>query len=343
MVGTHLSPDVGSRSVGEGLAERLRQLGFSVRLTSRQRSRALRVADMVLTVWENRQSCDLVQLDVYSGSAFYWAECVSLLVRILGKPLVMTLHGGNLPEFSRKHPRRISRLLSRGDAVTAPSQYLVDALKNFRPDIQLIPNPLELGEYKYEEREKPKPRLVWLRTFHRIYNPELAVEVLGRIKSRLPSAHLTMIGPDKDGTLSDVRDSARRLGVYDAITFTGGVAKSEVPRLLATGDIFLNTTTIDNSPVSVLEAMACGLAIVSTNVGGMPYLIEREHEGLLVPPGDAEAMTQAVTRLLDEPGLALRLTRSARRKAEGYSWAAILPCWEKLFTETVRVRASGNA
>jgi glycosyltransferase involved in cell wall biosynthesis len=298
---------------------------------------------MLSTVWKNRRSCDVIHLDVYSGPAFLWAEWVSRLAKLLDKPLILTLHGGNLPEFARKHPRRILRLFSRANVVTAPSPYLADALKKFKRDIQVIPNPLELEAYQYKERKKPKPLLIWLRTFHWIYNPKLAVQVLGRIKSSLPHARLTMIGPDKDGTLAEVRADARRLGVLDKITFTGGVAKSEVPRLLSAGDIFLNTTTIDNSPVSVLEAMASGLAVVSTDVGGMPYLIENERDGLLVPSGDAEAMAQAVTRLLGESGLAARLGRNARKKAEDYSWAAILPRWEKLFTEVTRARSSDNA
>ena len=342
-MGTHLPPDAGSRSVGEGLSKRLQELGFVVRLTSKQRSRALRVADMLSTVWSARRSYDVVHLDVYSGAAFSWAEWVSRLVKILGKPLVLTLHGGNLPEFARNHSRRISRLFSRADAVTAPSQYLADELQNFQRDIQVIPNPLDLEAYHYRERDNPKPGLVWLRTFHRIYNPVLAVHVLARITSKIPEARLTMIGPDKDGSLAKVRAEAKQLGVLGQITFTGGVAKSEVPRLLSTGDIFLNTTTIDNSPVSVLEAMASGLAVVSTDVGGMPYLIENEREGILVPSGDADAMTAGVMRLLNVPGLAARLSRDARKKAESYSWDSILPLWETLFTDVARARSTRNA
>src|SRR6266566_4879436 len=74
LVGTHLPPDAGSRSVGEGLAKGLRERGFAVRLTSKRRPRALRVLDMLSTVWSARRSYDVVQLDVYSGAAFSWAE-----------------------------------------------------------------------------------------------------------------------------------------------------------------------------------------------------------------------------------------------------------------------------
>lgn len=343
LVGTHLSQKAGSRSVGEGLAEKLAAVGFAVRLTSRHRSKALRVADMLATVWSARHSYDVVQLDVYSGAAFYWAEWVSQLVHVIGKPLVLTLHGGNLPEFARNNSRRVTRVFARATIVTAPSRYLAEALHTFHRNIQVIQNPLALETYEYAERDKPRPRLIWLRTFHRIYDPVLAVRVLARIASHIPDVRLTMIGPDKDGSLADVRAVAERLNVLDRVSFTGGVPKSEVPRLLTGGDVFLNTSTIDNAPVSVLEAMASGLTVVSTNVGGIPYLIENGRDGILVPAGDADSMASAVMRLFSEPGLAGSLSRNARRKAESYSWNSILPRWETLFTDVARARSTRNA
>jgi glycosyltransferase involved in cell wall biosynthesis len=258
---------------------------------------------------------------------------------MLRKPLVLTLHGGNLPQFAGRHPQRVSHLFSRAAAITAPSRYLADALQRFRGEIQVIPNPLDLGVYQYRRRDNPRPRLIWLRTFHLIYDPLSAVQVLARITSKFPEAHLTMIGPDKDGSLAKVREEAKRLGVFNQITFTGGVAKAEVPALLSAGDIFLNTATADNSPVSVLEAMASGLDIVSTNVGGMTYLIEDGREGILVPPRDADAMATAVTRLLSEPGLGSRLSVNSRKKAEPHDWKVVLPLWERVFTDACSPKA----
>jgi len=99
---------------------------------------------------------------------------------------------------------------------------------------------------------------------------------------------------------------------------------------MAKGDIFLNTTNVDNAPVTVLEAMASGLCVVSTNVGGIPYMLEDEQDALLVPPDDAEAMAAAVRRVLTEPRLAESLSRNARHKAERSDWAVVLPQWETL-------------
>jgi glycosyltransferase involved in cell wall biosynthesis len=130
---------------------------------------------------------------------------------------------------------------------------------------------------------------------------------------------------------------ATQLHVEERIELPGKVTKAEVPDWMNRADIFLNTTNIDNTPVSVLEAMACGLCVISTNVGGIPYLLEHEHDALLVPPDDPVAMATAVRRLLTEPGLAERLSRNARQTVEEFDWSILLPRWEALLTFAMRI------
>jgi glycosyltransferase involved in cell wall biosynthesis len=104
-----------------------------------------------------------------------------------------------------------------------------------------------------------------------------------------------------------------------------------VPHWLQNGDIFINTTNYDNTPVSVLEAMACGLCIVSTNVGGLPFLLHDGMDALLVPPNDPAAMSTAIQRILTEPGLALTLSINGRKLVEQFDWQKVYPLWEDLF------------
>lgn len=173
---------------------------------------------------------------------------------------------------------------------------------------------------------------MWLRSFHDTYNPTLAVHVLARLRDHVPDVHLTMVGPDKhDGSWQRVEQLARELGVGDRLTMPGGVAKTDVPRWLNQGDIFLNTTNVDNTPVSVLEAMACGLCVVTTNAGGLPYLAEDGVDALLVPPRDVDAMTRAVLRILHNPSLSDTLSRNGRAKAEQFDWMALSVHWEAIF------------
>lgn len=322
----------------EELATRLQKRGWQVTTASARPLRVARLFDMCLTAWRARNRYDVAQIDVFSGPAFLWAEAVAEVLHLLGKPYILTLHGGNLPTFARRWPGRVRRLLSRAAVVTTPSRYLQEQMTPYRTDIILLPNALDLSRYQPRESAQPaRPRLIWLRAFHRIYNPVLAAQVVDRLRHDWPDVHLTMVGPDKgDGSFGDLQHFVANSNLQAHVSYVGGVPKEEVPAWLQRGDIFLNTANVDNTPVSVIEAMACGLCVVSTNVGGIPYLLDHEQDALLVPPNDPDAMADAVRRILAEPGLAAQLSRNARRKAEQFDWETILPQWERLLTEVAQ-------
>jgi glycosyltransferase involved in cell wall biosynthesis len=278
----------------------------------------------------------LAQVDVFSGKAFFWAEAVCKILAVAGKPYILTLHGGNLPTFARKWPRRVRRLLLSAKAVTTPSNYLLEKMAVFRPDIQLLPNPLEVSAYQLRIRHRAQPALVWIRAFHRIYNPILAIKALELLTGEFANVRLVMVGPDKgDGSLQAVQRSLSRLGLLDRVTIQPGVPREYISAWMNKGDIFLNTTQVDNTPVTVMEAMTCGLCVISTNVGGIPYLLQHERDALLVPPDDAHAMAHAVRQVLDSPDLCKWLSVNARRKAEQVDWSVLLPRWERLLTSVV--------
>jgi len=130
--------------------------------------------------------------------------------------------------------------------------------------------------------------------------------------------------------LDRTRQLAAKLGVLNRLSLPGAVPKEETPTWLDEGDVFLNTANVDNTPVSVLEAMACGLCVISTNVGGLPYLLRDGEDALLVPPNSPEAMAAAERRVFTERKLAERLSRNARAKATLHDWTVVLPQWEEL-------------
>ena len=331
LIGNHLSRHGHTVKVCEELADRLQSKGWPILTASDRKASAARLADMTATIWRQRRNYEVAHVDVYSGRAFVWAEAAAYSLEACGKPYAITLHGGALPRFARRWPRRVRRLLSGAEQVTTPSAYLAEAFADWRGGIRVIPNAIALPAGAQPGRTRPKPRLIWLRAFHEIYDSVLAVETLAELRRDIPGAVLTMIGPDKgDGSRARAQAAAGRLRLADAIAFEGRVDKPRVPERLAEADVFLNTSRVDNLPVSVLEAMASGLCIVSTRVGGIPDLLEHERNALLVPPGDAEAMAAAVRRILFEPGLAGRLSRNARKKAASFSWGAVLPQWEEL-------------
>lgn len=333
MVGNLLSSTVGNRAATEEMAARLAARGWLVHAVSTRRGRLPRLADMLWASWRLRKRYRVAQVDVFSGPAFFWAEAVCAVLRLLGKPYALVLRGGNLPAYARLWPRRVTRLLGSAEAVAAPSSYLVEELSPSRSGIRLIPNAIDTAAYPFRLRARPAPWLVWLRSFHKIYNPVMAVEVLAIVARDYPEARLLMVGPDKgDGSFQRTVEAARRLGVSPRVQFTGAVPKSEIAFWIDRGDIFLNTTDVDNTPVSVIEAMACGACVVTTNVGGLPHLLEDGADALLVPPREPHAMAAAVRRLLREPDLAERLSSHARGKAERFDWSAVMGEWEAVLS-----------
>ncbi|MBM2846451.1 MAG: putative glycosyltransferase, partial [Bacteroidetes bacterium] len=271
-------------------ARRFKALGWNVYTASDKVNRLHRLASMLAAVWRERKNYAVAHVSLFSGPAFVWAAAVCLLLKLCRKPYVVTLHGGDLPRFAQKWPWSVKKLLRGAKAVTTPSSYLSDAMKPFRDDVDIIPNSLDIKIYPFNVRETPRPQLIWLRAFHTIYNPALAPRVLARLMQDFPDIQMLMIGPDMgDGSFNDTKQLASALGVDHKISYPGRVPKQDVPRWLSKGDIFLNTANIDNTPVSVLEAMACGLCVVSTNVGGMSALVDHESDGLLVPAEEPEA------------------------------------------------------
>lgn len=324
-------------SQGELLAGLLAEAGYPTLITSHKPARVARLVDILRSLVAWRNDIDLVIHQVFSGPAFAVADTASALCRALGLRQVFALHGGALPEFTARHGGWARRVLRRADAIVTPSTYLAEVFAAW-PELSArmitIPNILEIENYPYRHRPVVRPRLLWMRTFHDVYHPGMAVEVLAELHHTHPDATLAMAGQEK-GLHAAVQTLARDRGLEAATRFPGFLGPAEKTREFAAHDIYLNTNRVDNMPVSVLEAAAFGLPIVATAVGGVPHLLRDGETGLLVPDGDVAAMAGAVRRLLDEPGLAARLSTNGRRLAESCAWEPVKTRWESLFAEVL--------
>ena len=331
IVGNFLHATTGTFGVCEELATQLAAANWRVVTTSHHRNKILRFADMLATIWTERHRYAVAQLDVYSGPSFLWAEAACWLLRRVGCAYVLTLHGGALPKFAASRARRVTRLLASAAVVTTPSGYLSAGMSKYRSDLVVQPNPIVAATYDYRPRRQLRPRLLWVRAFHAIYNPVMAVRAVALLRQDFPEIQLLMVGPDRgDGTYERTVQVARDLGVDAHVQFPGAVPKSRLPGVFADYDIFLNTTNVDNTPVTVVEALATGLCVISTSVGGIPYLLQHERDALLVPADDALAMSDAIRRVLTTPILAEQLSTGGRRNALDRDWSLLLPRWERL-------------
>ena len=331
-IGNHLSRGGAYPSVAEGIAPLLLP-EVRLRLVSRRKNQVLRMLDMLLAIILYGRREAPVVIDVYSTLNFYYALACGLLCQLLSVPYHCVLHGGNLPERLDRWPRASRYLFGRADRLIAPSRYLQDAFAKRGYEAVVVPNFLPIENYGFRLRRQLQPRLLWVRAFDAIYNPALAIRILKGLQERYPGASLCMVGPDKDGSQATCRELAKSLGVAERVRFTGRLPKAEWIALSRDYDIFINTTNFDNTPVSVMEAMALGLPVVSTNAGGLPFLITHDTDGLLVPVGDEEAFLLAISRLLDDAATAEKLSRNGRKKVERFAWEQVKPLWCKLLLE----------
>jgi glycosyltransferase involved in cell wall biosynthesis len=277
-----------------------------------------------------RRTADVAVVSVFSGRAFALAVESVATARALGISTVAWLHGGNLPELGAAHPRWARRLLTGVDAVVAPSTFLARWADSIRPGTEVIPNVLDLGAYEFRPRRRLRPRLLWMRTFQELYDPALAVRALGVLRELGVDASLTMAGQDK-GLLAPTRDLVHALDLQDSVRFPGFASGSTKLALFADHDVFLNTNRVDNAPVTVLEAAASGLVVVSTAAGGIPDLLPDGEAAVLIAPDDAGAMASAVATLLAEPATAAALAEAARVIAARSGWPNVRDRWLHLF------------
>ena len=287
---------------------------------------------MLRGVISKGRKADIVLIDTYSTQNFYYAVAVANLCRLLRIPYVPILHGGNLPERLQNNKHLSYKLFHGAKTNVAPSPYLMDvfAAEGYEK-LTYIPNTIEIAAYPFLLRNEITPRLLWVRSFAEIYNPMLALEVLEKLIAYYPEASLCMVGPDKDGTLEKCRVYAQEHQL--PVTFTGKLSKQEWIQRSRNFDIFINTTNFDNTPVSVIEAMALGLPVISTRVGGIPFLIEDQKDGLLVPPNNSELFVAAIRKLCTSRDLAQSLSTQARKKAEAFDWQKVKQHWLALLKQ----------
>lgn len=311
----------------EQLGPLLQEEGYEVKYASNRINKISRLLDMLGVVMKYRSTVNVVLIDTYSTTAFYFAWLAAFICRRLGLPNIPVLHGGNLPHRMDGSPKLSATLFGNSLTNIAVSPYLQEELLRRSYKATLIPNSINIAEYPFEERQQVQPNLLWVRSFHKIYNPQMALEVLKQLLPKYPQAKLTMVGPDKDGSLQQCKDLASQLGIADSVQFTGQLPKTEWTALAEDHDIFINTSTIDNMPFSIIEAMALGMIVVSTNVGGIPKLVN-DVNGVLVNSNDVVAMTNAIENLLSSN--TTRYSTSARNTAEEYDWQNVKSSWINL-------------
>ncbi|WP_299213131.1 glycosyltransferase family 4 protein [uncultured Dokdonia sp.] len=313
------------------LSASLRNEGYDVQVVSRIQNKIGRLWDMLRAVIQYKKQVDIVLIDTYSTTNYWYAVWVAKLCRFYQIPYIPILHGGNLPERIKKSASSARKLFGRAYINVAPSSYLLEAFqKEGYSNIRHIPNTIDLTKYPFQLRKKCAPKVLWVRSFATIYNPMMALQVLKELQKTYPEATLTMVGPKKDESFDRCYAFAKANNL--SVIFTGKLSKEAWISLAPAHDLFINTTNFDNTPVSIIEAMALGLPIVSTNVGGIPFLIEDQQNGLLSPAEDVVAFVDKMIQLIENEETASRISQQARESARGFDWEKVKISWNDVLS-----------
>jgi len=287
-------------------------------------------------LWRGLKDVDIAHI----FSASYWSFLLApapawFVARLRGKKILINYHSGE----ARDHLTRFrsgSFVLERADRVVVPSDYLVEVFREFGLEANAVPNLVDLSQFRFRARSPLRPYLVCTRGFHPYYGVDVVVRAFAEVQRSFPESQLDLVG--KGPSESEIRSLVRELHL-SGVNFTGVASRQEIGSFYDRADIFINASRLDNMPVSILEAFACGTPVVSTAPESIRYLVEHERTGLLSEVGDAKALARNVIRVLRDSELAAQLTSNAYAQSHLYRWTAVRRQWLDLY----RSMKYGNA
>lgn len=271
---------------------------------------------------------------VHTFSAAYWSFLLApapaiWIGKLCGKPVVVNYRSGEARDHLTRWPRTAVPTLRAAAARAVSSGYLAEVFAGFGLASEAIPNVIDLDRFPWRARDPLRPVFLSNRNFEPHYDVANTLRAFDLIARQLPDATLTVTGDGPERAA--LHSLAAALEVRN-VTFAGPVSNARMPELCAAADVYLNSSRIDNMPGSLIEAFAAGLPVVSTNAGGIPWMVEDGRTGLLVDCGNPEGMAAAALRLFAEPGLARALAERGREAAAEYTWERVGPRWEALYT-----------
>jgi len=290
----------------------------------------------LLKLWQNLRDSDIAHIFSASYSSFLLAPLPAWFVaRMRGKKTIINYRSGEC----RDHLQRsaIARhVLKKTDRIVVPSGYLVDVMREFGLEAQIVPNIVDLSQFRYRLRRPLRPHLVCTRGFHPYYGVDVVVRAFAEVQKSYPGARLDLVGGG--GLEGEIRNLVRQLNL-SGVHFLGVAQHKDIARFYDQADVFVNASNLDNMPVSVLEAFASGTPVVTTAPESMRYIVDHERTGLLSEPGNAEALAQNILRILDDAELATSLAQNAFAESSRYSWKSVHDQWLGVYSGLVPLPA----
>lgn len=299
-----------------------------------------RLLPYIWQIWRLAGRVDVIHLMANSGWSWQlFAAPVIWIGWLRATPVIVNYRGGEAREYLQKSAARIIPTINRARRVVVPSGFLEEVFSEFGIAVKIIPNIIDLHTFRPNTlsgtervcRDEGDYVAVITRNLEPIYGLDTAIRCVALVREAIPGIILKIAGSGPQ--LEQLQQLAAQLQVQDRVCFLGRLERSDVVALYQQADVMLNTALVDNMPNSVLEALACGLPVVSTNVGGVPFLVEHEKTALLVEPGDAEAMAESLIALHTDSTRSERLSKSGQELVQRFAWPEVKRQWLDLYRE----------
>jgi glycosyltransferase involved in cell wall biosynthesis len=266
---------------------------------------------------------------VHAYSASYWSFLLTAAPAILigkayRKRVLLNYHSGEADDHLRNWPLTAGPIIRLADLIVVPSGYLVDVFAQYGLTARTIFNVVDIDVFTYRERVPIRPVFLTSRIHEPLYNVPCAFRAFARVQREYPDASLVVAG---DGPLRPHLEALAADLELRNTRFVGRIAGKDMPAVYDAADIFLTATNIDNMPGSIIECLSCGLPVVTTEAGGIPYIVTHEQTAMIVPLDDDAAMAASSMRLLGDEQLVARLARNGRAEARQYTWGAVRERW----------------
>jgi phenylacetate-CoA ligase len=268
---------------------------------------------------------DVVHVFSASFWSFLLAPVPAMLVgKAVGARVILHYHSGEAAEHLDRWGVLVHPWLRLADAIVVPSDYLAAVFADHGQAAHVIRNVVDLSRFEFRDRVPLRPRLISTRNLEPYYRVDVVIDAFARVRAAMPAATLTVAGYGSEEA------RLRRLA-GEGVRFVGKVDPAAMPALLRDADIFVNASVVDNQPVSILEAFAAGLPVVSTPTGDIAAMVRHDETGLIVPPLDADGLAAAVLGLLRSPDRATRLARQAHGEIARYTWPSVRAQWASAY------------
>ncbi|PZN11007.1 MAG: glycosyltransferase family 4 protein [Bacillota bacterium] len=254
--------------------------------------------------------------------------------RLRGRPLVVTVHGSDVLVLPERFPRLaplLRRVLTGADHVIAVSNFLRQrVMERFgvppgRITVQSagidtrVFRPEAPGAAEVRARYGQQPLVVFTGNLIRRKGVDVLIQAFARVRERLGSGHLLLVGPPVEEDYHEIlRERVAALHLEEHVTFAGPLPPAEVAAAMAAADVFVLPSLDEGLGLVVLEALACGVPVVASRVGGIPEIVQDGDFGLLVPPGDVNALAGAIRRVLEDASFRERARQYGPRVAAAH-------------------------